>query len=387
MRTAMTAPLRTLVLSCLAVLLLGAALGADPAAAACGPGSKKAFAKVELWPNADCTGGSVILGKNGDDVPNFEQFPNYDGRVLDANNSRSSMAIASGWCVRLFQDKNYGGDSSTVFCATGTGPSTYRIKNLNDLVSSMRVCGNGERGQCNKVPSAVAPPDVTETPDTDPGAPTTPPPAQPGDPDPFAGDPGEGGAGGGAAPGGDTTVPPGGDTTVPPGGDTTVPGGDDTFPGETGAAGGATPLGPNDGLRFDRAGKRCTKGSTAGARALRTWLGEASVPQRRTADIYRCARKGKDGRRDLHSEGRAVDVQIVNRAAAEGLIELLLADDYDLARRMGVQEIIYNGTVWSAANPSKLLRRYRGKSPHRRSVHIGLNRAGAAMRTSFWAGR
>lgn len=155
-------------------------------------------------------------------------------------------------------------------------------------------------------------------------------------------------------------------------------------------AGGANDLGalgPNDGLRFDRAGRRCSGGSTQGARALRIWLQETAIAQRRQAGIYQCAKRRRGRRWDLHGEGRAVDFQPASRSAAEALVALLLADNHALVRRMGIQEIIYNGRVWSVAQPSPVLRRYRGASPHRRSVHIGLNRKGARMQTSFWVGR
>ena len=89
-----------------------------------------------------------------------------------------------------------------------------------------------------------------------------------------------------------------------------------------------------------------------------------------------------------------------DRRAARELIDLLLATDragneHALARRMGIQEIIWDCRSWWSG--SEGMDRYslcfdrKGRrvkvddtSAHRDHVHIGLNRAGARMRTSFW---
>jgi hypothetical protein len=92
------------------------------------------------------------------------------------------------------------------------------------------------------------------------------------------------------------------------------------------------------------------------------------------------------------------------RRAARKLIGLLLATDragnpHALARRMGVQEIIWNcRSWWSGAErmgPCSVCFDRRGRArrhvdftqAHRDHVHIGLSRAGAHMRTSFWRSR
>jgi hypothetical protein len=63
---------------------------------------------------------------------------------------------------------------------------------------------------------------------------------------------------------------------------------------------------------------------------------------------------------------------------------------------MGVQEIIWNCRSWSAGEAmgpysgcldkrGRPLRRIDKTLAHRDHIHIGLSRAGARMRTSFWA--
>jgi hypothetical protein len=67
-----------------------------------------------------------------------------------------------------------------------------------------------------------------------------------------------------------------------------------------------------------------------------------------------------------------------------------------LARRMGVQEIIWNCTAWFSGDGG--MQKYsacydkKGKrikiddtTAHRDHIHIGLNWAGAKLRTSFWS--
>jgi hypothetical protein len=149
------------------------------------------------------------------------------------------------------------------------------------------------------------------------------------------------------------------------------------------------------------ASKRCRKHASAGALALVSWL-ERHV-RGESWGILRCERGS------LHAEGRAVDWHLdsavpADRRAARRLIALLLATDragnpHALARRMGVQELIWNCRSWWAGaermgrysacfdrrgRPRKHVDRTLG---HRDHVHIGLTRAGARTRTSFWRSR
>src|SRR5918999_1506911 len=91
-----------------------------------------------------------------------------------------------------------------------------------------------------------------------------------------------------------------------------------------------------------------------------------------------------------------------DRREARRLIDLFLATDragneHALARRMGIQEIIWNCRSWWSG--SEGMDRYsacfteRGKrrkrvnytAAHKDHIHIGLSRAGARKRPSFWA--
>lgn len=120
---------------------------------------------------------------------------------------------------------------------------------------------------------------------------------------------------------------------------------------------------------------------------------------------YRCERWGEHSV-SLHAENRALDWHLdvadaVDRAEARRLIELLLAPDaagneHALARRMGIEEIIWDCAYWGAG--SMAFGRYspcfdkKGKPVkhmdptvgHRNHIHFGMTRDGAMARTSFW---
>jgi hypothetical protein len=122
---------------------------------------------------------------------------------------------------------------------------------------------------------------------------------------------------------------------------------------------------------------------------------------------YRCEKWGKHSA-SLHAENRALDWHLdvndpADRHDARKLIELLLAPDGDgnqhaLARRMGVEEIIWDCSYWGAGSEDfgpagdcyskngTLKKHVDPTLAHRNHVHIGFTKAGAAARTSFWAG-
>jgi hypothetical protein len=159
---------------------------------------------------------------------------------------------------------------------------------------------------------------------------------------------------------------------------------------------------PVDDYAYDHA-KKCLKRPTPGAVALVEWLERNSAGV--SWGIMRCEKWGKN-RASLHAEGRAVDWHLdaakpAERLAARNLIDRLLASDaagnpHALARRMGIQEIIWNcRSWWSGAErmgPYSACFTEKGKprkgvdrtTAHRDHIHFGLSWAGARKRTSFW---
>jgi hypothetical protein len=153
---------------------------------------------------------------------------------------------------------------------------------------------------------------------------------------------------------------------------------------------------------YDRA-TRCLRAKRPGIEALTRWLGE------NTRGVfwgsYRCEKWGKH-EASLHAENRAIDWHLdvdvaADRRAADKLISLLLAPDragnaQALARRMGVEELIWDCGYWGAgmtnfrpyspcySKRGKPRRRVDKTIAHRDHIHIGMTKAGSMGRTSFW---
>ncbi|MCW2966322.1 MAG: hypothetical protein JWM71_94 [Solirubrobacteraceae bacterium] len=115
---------------------------------------------------------------------------------------------------------------------------------------------------------------------------------------------------------------------------------------------------------------------------------------------YRCEKWGPHSA-SLHAENRAIDWHPSTRAAARKLIELLLAPDRDgnqhaLARRMGIEELIWQCSYWGAGaqnfedysycytRSGKRKHHLDPTAAHMNHVHIGFSKRGARGQTSFW---
>jgi hypothetical protein len=161
---------------------------------------------------------------------------------------------------------------------------------------------------------------------------------------------------------------------------------------------------PIEDSSYDGARKCTPKAPRPGMLALQRWLEQNSRGV--FWGSYRCEKWGK-GQASLHAENRAIDWHLdvsvpADRRAAEKLIRLLLAPDaagqpQALARRMGVEELIWDCGYWGAgmtqfteyracySKKGKLLRKVNKTVAHRDHVHIGMTKDGAAARTSFWS--
>jgi hypothetical protein len=156
---------------------------------------------------------------------------------------------------------------------------------------------------------------------------------------------------------------------------------------------------------YDRA-EKCKNRRNAGITGLANWLGE------NTRGVfwgsYRCEKWGKHSA-SLHAENRAIDWHLdvasrADRRAADKLIRLLLAPDkignpQALARRMGIEELIWDCGYWGAGmtefqpysvcfkRNGKKRKRFNKTAAHQDHIHIGMTKAGAKGRTSFWTAR
>ncbi|KGN36938.1 peptidoglycan-binding domain-containing protein [Knoellia subterranea] len=98
-----------------------------------------------------------------------------------------------------------------------------------------------------------------------------------------------------------------------------------------------------------------------------------------------------------HGEGRALD-WMINAYSADGLAlgnaitRWLAAPDSQgrpgaMARRFGINYIIWNRQMWRAYDPGRGWAPYSGVSPHTDHIHISFTWDGAYQRTSWWTGK
>jgi hypothetical protein len=316
---------------------------AAPASAApyCAASAKASFARAQLFADANCKGGSMIIKRdeaNGD-RPNFAQFRNYDGRTFDIDNSRSSVAVAAGSCIRVFDGANYTGAASNILCA-GTTTGYFGFFSFDNRASSLRICTTSSKDHCAGSGGATTPP-------------PTPPPAPPPAPVPAP-------------------------APAPP---PALNG----FPKDVTSA--------PDKAHYDDAGswsggKNCTGGFTRGAKRLQEWLranwGAATIQG------YNCRPNTADRTKtSIHGVGRASDWyrdagNAKHRAQVASFIKRMSANGAAMARAMGVQYWIWNRQQYSVRGTSVLRRSYGGPNPHTNHVHIEQNIAGSKLQTSYW---
>lgn len=91
-----------------------------------------------------------------------------------------------------------------------------------------------------------------------------------------------------------------------------------------------------------------------------------------------------------HYDGRAIDWALNahdphDRRIGDAVAQWLTANNGEMARRFGIQSIIWNQRVWHAYDDSGW-RRYVGQSPHTDHIHFSFTWDGAMMRTSWWTG-
>jgi hypothetical protein len=152
---------------------------------------------------------------------------------------------------------------------------------------------------------------------------------------------------------------------------------------------------PVDAYAYERTGSVCSDGPQPGTRALRKLLRERFGE--RLAEIYNCRPIRGGTSLSLHAEGRAVDYYLNAHdpdelALGDRIVQWLLgSDDRDnshaVARRLGVQEVIWNHRIWtSGRRRDEGMRPYGGVDPHTNHVHVGQHRLGAAMQTTYWVG-
>jgi hypothetical protein len=160
---------------------------------------------------------------------------------------------------------------------------------------------------------------------------------------------------------------------------------------------------PIDDLQYDP-GRKCRDDVQRGTKLMVEWLGRHTRGD--LWGIYRCEKWGH-GDFSVHAESRAIDWHMDARdrkdkkQAMTFIRKRLLADDRlgneaALARRMGVQGIIFDCKSWfgygSRLSDYSYCFKKNGKrknnldatQAHIDHIHIELNKKGARGKTSFW---
>jgi hypothetical protein len=160
---------------------------------------------------------------------------------------------------------------------------------------------------------------------------------------------------------------------------------------------------PLDRYSYDPA-THCKRGTPPGTKAMIKWLGRHT--RGGFGGTYRCE-KLSPGNYSLHAESRAIDWAMdsrdgkQNRQAMKLINKRFLAKDRKgrdnaLARRMGIQGLIYDCQAWFSGDggmgPYSYCYKKNGDkkkhldptAAHENHIHIELNLRGAHKRTSFW---
>ena len=99
-----------------------------------------------------------------------------------------------------------------------------------------------------------------------------------------------------------------------------------------------------------------------------------------------------DGSTSEHYDSRALDWMLnvnnaTQKAIADSVTTWLTANDGAMARRFGVNYIIWNRKIWGVYSTSKGWAPYTGSVPHTDHVHFSFSWDGAMKRTSWWTGK
>jgi len=116
----------------------------------------------------------------------------------------------------------------------------------------------------------------------------------------------------------------------------------------------------------------CARGPQPGAVALRNFM-LGRYPEARDGGIYNCRSVRGSSVPSIHGEGRAWDMMlpvVAGRGHPRGHEAVRELGAH--GRRLGIQTIIFDRTIWSARSPSG--RPYTGVHPHYDHLHIELTR-------------
>jgi hypothetical protein len=92
----------------------------------------------------------------------------------------------------------------------------------------------------------------------------------------------------------------------------------------------------------------------------------------------------------FHPRGLALDIQLADSESMQGFADWLVANDSEMARRLGLVQIIWDHHMWRSyiggnGKPQGEFGAYYGTNPHTDHVHVSFGEAGANAETSFFS--
>lgn len=155
-----------------------------------------------------------------------------------------------------------------------------------------------------------------------------------------------------------------------------------------GGSGGAGPSGPVDDWapRNTTQAGECDLTEKEGAKLFRSWT--IAAWGERPKSPRNILRECSIGSPSEHWTGRAWDWMVPSQAAGDGMANSLVADNGELARRAGIQYVIWDGRMWRAYDqgdtPRGTWAPYTGAEGHADHVHVSFSTEGAAAETSLY---
>jgi hypothetical protein len=125
----------------------------------------------------------------------------------------------------------------------------------------------------------------------------------------------------------------------------------------------------------------CNNGEMrSGMSDFATYLGQFGI----VAHNYASCQTG------FHPRGMALDVYVSGTDGKQAFADWLTANDNEMARRLGVVQIVWNYHMWrayyaGAGKPQGAFGDYGGSNPHTDHVHLSFGEAAAEGATSFFA--
>jgi hypothetical protein len=108
----------------------------------------------------------------------------------------------------------------------------------------------------------------------------------------------------------------------------------------------------------------------------------ANFPAIRKTGIYNDRNVAGTTKKSSHAEGRALDFHLdATDPSQKALGDRLFDAIINKADKIGVDNVIWNGQIWSVGKQVAGKRKYDGKNPHTDHVHVEFTRDGSQLQS------